>query len=44
MTAVALEDTQQALIQGNTFCGAARIAPADDQSRLTQTNNVTGCP
>ncbi len=44
MTAVALEDAQQVLIQGNTFCGAARILAADDQSRVTQTSNAISCP
>jgi hypothetical protein len=44
MTAVGLEEAQQATIQGNRFCGAARVIAAQDSSALTETANVTACP
>ncbi len=44
MIAVGLEDSRQVVVEGNALCGAAKIVAADDQSTVTQTNNVTSCP
>ncbi len=43
MTAVAVEDTQQVVIQDNHFCGAARVLAAEHSSGVSETSNTTAC-
>ncbi len=44
MIAVGLEEAQQVTIQGNSFCGAARVVSAEDSSGVSEAGNATSCP
>jgi hypothetical protein len=44
MTAVGLEDAHQVTIQGNRFCGAARVIAGQDSSGVSEASNLTSCP
>jgi len=44
MTAVGLEDAHQVTIQGNRFCGAARVVSAEGSSGVSEAANLTACP